>query len=130
MSVGNWAAAIAEFRTESTIRPRSAEPLYYMGIALRRQGHPAEALEALDHADQLAPNIPGTLLEAGQAAFQAGDSARAEKYLTALIGIQKEGPLAADAHAQLADVYRKAGKTAEADRELAESVRLKGGPKK
>jgi predicted Zn-dependent protease len=128
-ALGNWPAAVMEFRTESILRPESAETLYYLGAALLQQGQAREALEVLRHSDQLQPNMPGTLLTTGKAALAAGDAALAEKSLLKLLDVQHEGDPAAQAHLELAGIYRKAGKTAEADREMAEYTKLKGAPK-
>lgn len=125
-AVGNWSAAVMEFRRESALRPENTETLYCLGVALLQQGHPQEALDALAHADQIAPDMPATLLGVGKAAFQAGDTTRAEQSLTKLLDKQKDGDLAAQAHSELADIYRKTGRTADADRETAEYERLKG----
>jgi len=126
-AVGNWSAAVMEFRRESALRPANAETFYYLGAALLEQGHATEALDALAHSDQIAPDMPGTLFEIGKAAVQTGDSTRAERSLTKLLTIEKEGDWASQAHFELAGIYRKAGRNADADREMAEYEKLKGG---
>jgi tetratricopeptide (TPR) repeat protein len=129
VAAGNLPAAVLEFRTELSIRPSSAETYYYLGTTLIRQGQGSEALTALSRADQIAPNTPGTLLAISEAASLAGDKTRAENSLMKLLEVVKEGDLAAQAHLELADLYRKAGKSADADRETAEYEKLKGGTK-
>ena len=128
-AAGNWPAAVAEFTAESKLRPESAETFYYLGSALLQQGKASEALEAFGRADQLAPNMPGTLLAMSKAASLAGDTTRAETSLKKLVELEKTSELAAQAHFELAGIYRKAGKTADADREMAEYERLKSGRK-
>lgn len=128
-AAGNWTAAVSEFRMESTLRPASAETFYYLGTALLKQGQASEALEALSRSNQLQPGTPGTLLATGKAAALAGDNAGAETFLKKLLEIDKENDLAAQAHFELAGIYRKSGRDAEADREMAEYEKLKTGRK-
>lgn len=128
-AAGNWAGAVAEFTAESKLRPQSAETFYYLGSALLQQGQASEALNALSRSGELAPNMPGTLLAVGKAASLAGDTTRAEASLKKLLEVEKAGDLAAQAHFELAAIYQKAGKTAEADKETAEYQRLKGAGK-
>ena len=58
------------------------------------------------------------------AAFITSDAASAEKDWTKLLSIEKESPLAAQAHFALANLYRKQGKTAAAQHEMQEFQRL------
>lgn len=126
---GDWPAATAEFRAESRLRPLSAEAFYHLGSALFEQGQAGEALAKLERADQLGPNTPEILLALGQAASLTGDRARAEKFLTKLLESDKQSDLAAQAHLALATIYRQAGKTPDADREMAAYEKLKGAGK-
>jgi outer membrane protein assembly factor BamD (BamD/ComL family) len=64
--------------------------------------------------------MPETLYNLGKAASHDGDSEAAEKAWTKLLSIEKQSPLAAQAHFGLAGLYRKQGKRAEAARELEE----------
>jgi tetratricopeptide (TPR) repeat protein len=106
---GESVRAMAEFRAECKIRPASAEAFYYSGSLLMQQGQPREALKELARADQLDTGKPAILRAIGEAATAAGDK-----------------DLAAQAHASLAAAYRSAGRMADADREMAESEKLKG----
>jgi Flp pilus assembly protein TadD len=60
----------------------------------------------------------------GKTAAAQGDVTRAEKVWTELVGIERDTPLAGQAHFGLANVYRKQGKTLEAQREMDEFRRL------
>jgi ATP/maltotriose-dependent transcriptional regulator MalT len=61
--------------------------------------------------------MPETLYSLGKAASLEGDAAAAEKAWINLLSIEKQSSLAAQAHFGLAALYRKQGKTAEAQRE-------------
>jgi tetratricopeptide (TPR) repeat protein len=128
-AAGNWPAAITEFKAETQLRPDNAEAFYRLGSALLKQNQNQEALTALTRANTLGPDTPAILLALGQTAMLTGDSARAEKSWTKLLEVQKQGDLAGQAHFQLEALYRKAGRTADADRELKEYEKTKGGEK-
>src|ERR1039457_5301471 len=116
---GNWSAAVAQFRMESKLRPASADAFYSLGSVLLQQGQASGAVEELASADRLRPDTPQILLALGKAAFAANDAARAEASWIKLLGIDKESDLAASAHLELATLYRRGGRSQEADREMA-----------
>lgn len=128
-ATGNMPGALAEFRAESALRPASAEAYYRLGSALLQQGQGSAALSELTRANELSPNIPAVLFALGKAALVTGDLTRAETSWTKVLDIDKRGDLAAQAHMELANMYRKAGKTTEADREMKDYEKLKGGAK-
>lgn len=63
--------------------------------------------------------MPETLLELGKATATAGDRARAERILQRVLTLEPESKLAETAHYQLSQIYRKLGRSADADREIA-----------
>jgi tetratricopeptide (TPR) repeat protein len=119
-----WAKAEEEFRAQAKLQPGNAEAAYRLGTALLEQGKAREARAELVRADKLMPDMPETLYSLGKAASLEGDSATAEKEWTRLLSIEKETPLAAQAHFALAGLYRKQGKTAAAQHEMQEFQRL------
>lgn len=128
---GKWSAAVAQFRMETQLRPASAEAFYSLGSGLLQQGQTSAAVEQLAQADRLRPNTPKILLALGRAAFAGQDAARAEAAWTKLLGIDNKSGLAASAHLGLSTLYRRDGKSQEADHEMAAYDQLKdqGGPK-
>ena len=60
----------------------------------------------------------------GKAASLEGDKVAGEKAWLAVIEIEKDGPLAAQAHFGLASIYRERGDYAKADAEMKEFQRL------
>jgi tetratricopeptide (TPR) repeat protein len=119
-----WAKAEEEFRGQTKLQPGNAEAAYRLGTALLEQGKAHEARAELLRADGLMPGMPETLYSLGKAASLDGDAAAAEKEWTKLLSIEKESSLAAQAHFGLANLYRKQGKTAAAQREMQEFQRL------
>jgi tetratricopeptide (TPR) repeat protein len=115
-----WPKAEEEFRAQAKLQPGNAEAAYRLGDALLQQGKAREARVELLRADKLLPEMPETLYALGKAAAVEGDAAAAEKTWTHLLSIEKQTPLAAQAHFGLAGIYRKQGKTAEAKREMQE----------
>jgi tetratricopeptide (TPR) repeat protein len=120
-----WAKAEEEFRLQAKLQPGNAEAAYRLGAALLEQGKAKEARTELIRADKLMPEMPETLYSLGKAASMEGDAAAAEKAWTKLLSIEQQSSLAAQAHFGLAGLYRKEGKTAEAQHEMQEFERLK-----
>ncbi len=119
-----WAKAEEEFRAQSKLQPGNAEATYRLGSALLQQGKAREARAELERSNRLEPDMPETLYSLGKAAALAGDLAAAEKAWTKLLSIEKTDSLAAQTHFALAGLYRKQGKTAEAERETQEFQKL------
>lgn len=120
-----WTQAEEQFRAESLLQPGNAEAAYRLGDALLRQGKAREAQSALELSNKLQPQMPETLYSLGKAESLGGNTTAAEKSWLQLLSIEKEGELAAQTHFALAALYRKQGKTAEADREMKEFQRLR-----
>jgi tetratricopeptide (TPR) repeat protein len=119
-----WPKAEEQFRAQTQLQPGNAEGAYRVGTALLQQGKAREARIELQRADRLQPNMPETLYSLGKAAALAGDPAAAEKAWTKLLSIEKASDLAAQTHFALAGLYRKQGKTADAERETQEFQKL------
>lgn len=119
-----WAKAEEEYRAQTKLEPGHAEAAYRLGTALLQQGKAREASNELERSNRLQPDMPETLYSLGKAAALAGDSAAAEKAWTRLLSLEKQSSLAAQTHFALAALYRKQGKTAEAERETQEFQKL------
>jgi len=119
-----WAKAEEEFRAQSKLQPGNAEAAYRLGAALLQQGKAREARAELERSNRLLPDMPETLYSLGKAAALGADLAAAEKAWTRLLSIEKSSSLAAQTHFALAGLYRKQGKTAEAERETQEFQKL------
>ena len=120
-----WPQAEEQFRAESKLQPGNAEAAYRLGDALLHQGKSREARAALEGSNKLQPQMPETLYSLGKAAWLEADASAAEKSWLELLSIEKQGELAAQTHFALAGLYRKQGKTAEAEREMKEFQELK-----
>src|SRR6202795_2417137 len=121
-----WPKAEEQFRAEAKLQPGNAEAAYRLGSALLQQGKPHEARAELERSDRLKPEMPETLYSLGKAASLDGDPATAEKAWTKVIDLEKETSLAAQSHFGLAALYRKQGKTTQAQHELQEFQKLQG----
>ncbi len=117
-AAGDYAAAEREFRQESTRFPGSAPATYKLGATLLNLGNAREALTTLQRADRLQPDMPETLFELGKAEVATSDNAAAEKHFLRVLEMEATSNLAATAHFQLAQLYRKSGRATEAGREL------------
>jgi tetratricopeptide (TPR) repeat protein len=115
-----WDKAEEQFRIQVKLQPGNAEAAYRLGQSLLEQGKAHEARAELLRADKLMPDMPETLYALGKAASVENDNASAEKAWTHLLSIEKQSSLAAQAHFGLAGIYRKQGKTAEAQHEMQE----------
>ena len=121
-----WSKAEAEFRAEAKFRPGSAEAAYRLGAALLQEGKSHDALVELKRANDLKPEMPETLYSLGKAAALLGDNATAERSWSKVVELEKDTALAAQSHFGLAGLYRKQGKTAQAQREMQEFQKLQG----
>jgi tetratricopeptide (TPR) repeat protein len=106
------------------MQPGNAEAFYRLGHALLQQGKAREALAELERSNRLQADMPETLYSLGKAAALAGDPATAEKVWTRLLSIENQSALAGQTHFALAGLYRKQGKTADAEREMQEFQKL------
>ena len=84
------------------------------------------AYAELQRANRLMPDMPETLYALGKAASLQGDSKSAETAWLKLIQMESKSSLAAQAHFALAGLYRKQGKTSDAEREMREFQSLQG----
>ena len=116
LNAGNLDEAEKEFRAESAISPGDGESAWRRGSILLQKGQTREALAELQRSDRLRPKMIETLFDLGKAHNLENQPAEAEKAWLAVIAIEDTGELAAAAHFQLAQLYRRQGKTAEADR--------------
>ena len=123
-SASQWDKAEKEFRAEARLQPGDAEAAFRLGNALLQLGKVKEARHELERASGLAPGMADVLYTLGKAASLDGDKAAAEKAWLAVLEIQKDGPLAGQAHFGLAGVYRERGDSAKADAEMREFQRL------
>lgn len=121
-----WPKAEEQFRIQAKLQPGNAEAAYRFGQALLEQGKIHEARAELIRADKLMPDMPETLYSLGKAASAEGDAVAAEKAWTKLLSIEKQTPLAAQAHFGLAGIYRKQGKLAQAKQEMQAFQSLQG----
>jgi len=115
---GRWPAAEEEFRAETKLQPGNAEAAYRLGSALLQQGKPGPALVELKRSNELKPDMTETLYSLGKAAGSSGEPVTAEKAWLRVIELEKNSPLAAKAHFELAGLYRKQGKAAQAQKEM------------
>ncbi|MGC2019385.1 MAG: tetratricopeptide repeat protein [Candidatus Acidiferrales bacterium] len=113
-----WDKAAEQFQLETQVQPGSAEAFYRLGESLLQLGKFHEAREALVSSDQLKTDMPETLYLLGKAALLDGDETLAQKSWEHLLKLEENTSLAAQAHFGLSGIYRKQGKTAEADREM------------
>src|SRR4051812_43143174 len=119
-----WAKAEEAFRAETRIQPGNAEASYRLGTALLQQGKVREARTELERADRLKPDMPETLYSLGKTASLDGDPVLAEKAWLHVIEIEKQSPLAAQAHFGLAALYRRQGNAGKAQSEMEEFRKL------
>jgi tetratricopeptide (TPR) repeat protein len=122
-----WLQAEEQFRAEAKLQPGNAEAAFRLGEALLQQGKAHEARIELQRSDKLQPQMPETLYSLGKSAALEGDDSAAEKAWLNLLNIEKDSPLAAQAHFGLASLYRKQGKTADAAEHMRDFQRLQKG---
>ena len=115
---GDLDGAEQEFRAEARMRPGDAEAAWRLGAVLLKKGQAKEALAELERSDRLKPNMLETLLEVGKAYGMENRSADAEKAYRKILEIEDRDEVAAAAHLQLSQMYRKQGRVAESEEHL------------
>jgi len=115
---GDYERAEVEFRAEAEMVPGSAAAAFKLGVVLLNRGRVREAIVELQRSDALLPDMPETLIELGRAMVTAGDTTGAEKMFQRVLELEKTSRLAETAHFQLSQIYRKLGRSADADREM------------
>jgi tetratricopeptide (TPR) repeat protein len=123
-----WDKAEEQFRLEAELQPGSALAAYRLGESLLQLGKFHEARQALARSNELKPDMPEALYQLGKACSLDGDDAAAQKHWMHLLTLESDTPLAGQAHFGLANIYRKQGKKAEADREMEQFRKLQGKP--
>ena len=126
---GDLDGAEGEFRAEVRLRPGDAEAAWRLGLVLLKKGQTKEGLAELQQSDKLKPNMLETLLELGKAYVMDNQLERATNVFSRLIEIDDRDELAAAAHLQLSQIYRRLGNPAEADQHL-KRVRELNSPNK
>src|SRR5271155_1092502 len=121
-----WDKAEEQFQLETELQPGSAEAFYRLGEARVQLGKFHEARAALVSSDQLKADMPETLYMLGKAAALDGDDTLAQKSWLHVLNLEKDTALAAQTHFGLAGIYRKQGKTPDANREMEEFRKLQG----
>ncbi len=118
LTAGDYVKAEAEFRGEAALAPASAAVAFRLGSVLANRGRLAEAISELQRSLRLAPDMPETSLELGKAQAAVGNLPAAEEALQRVLVAEPSSILAETAHLQLSQIYRRLGRTADADREL------------
>jgi tetratricopeptide (TPR) repeat protein len=117
-----YADAGKAFERELKFDPPDPYSLYYLGRIAAAQGRHREAIRHFQKAAAISP-ILEVHQRLGSAYLQVGDLARAiNNYERAV----KLHPARGDAHYQLARAYQRAGREADARRELETTRKLKG----
>jgi tetratricopeptide (TPR) repeat protein len=118
------AGAAAEFEREIAVDPAHWPSMLLLAPLQAKLGRGVESVKTWRRAMALVPArlLPSCHLELGRALF---GNASFEDALKELLTAQRAIPDNADVHFQLSQVYRRIGKQADAQRELAEFQRLK-----
>ncbi len=118
------AAAAAEFEKEIKANPAHWPSLLLLASLQGKQGQAAEAIQTLERALKIVPaRVQGIChLELGRVQFKSGN---VDAALQELLIAERALPGSADVHFQLSQVYRRAGRKLEAQKELDEFERLK-----
>jgi tetratricopeptide (TPR) repeat protein len=119
-----WDKAEKEFRAEAALQPGDGEAAFRLGNSLLQQGKVKDGRRELERASVLAPGMADVLYALGKAASLDGDHTAAEKAWLAVLNIDKDSPLAGQAHFGLAGIFRARGDSVRADSEMKEFRRL------
>jgi tetratricopeptide (TPR) repeat protein len=122
---GDYEGAEREFRAEAELAPGSAAAWYKLGVVLMNRGQTRAAVEELRRANTLQPDMPETLVDLGKT-IAPTEPAEAEKLFRRVLELESDSKLAETSHYQLAQIYRKQGRTADAERETKAFQEMRG----
>jgi tetratricopeptide (TPR) repeat protein len=111
----HWPDAEKEFQTELHLNPNFLDAIYHLGFVEQEQSKTNEALALYLKVIAADPRHANAQYEAGKIYFDRGDYSDAAQHLEAAAQLISEKDYV---HYQLQSVYRKLGRTADADREL------------
>src|SRR2546422_874334 len=110
------------FERELVLNPRDAQAEYQLGELYWVRNQPREALQHFLRAVELYPNFTDALIAAGKAWTAQDEPDRALDLLQRSVEIDPDNEVA---HYRLAQAYRKKGRSAEAEQELAQFKKLR-----
>ncbi len=114
--MGNWAAAQKEFQAELAIDPNNCTARWKLANAtLEANGSNEEALSELNQSIERCPNLMQARVDRARALLRLG---RPQEAMPDLELAMKESPSEPSIHFLLASVYKAAGKSAEAQKEM------------
>lgn len=118
LDAGDYGKAEQEFRIEVQHLPGSAVAAFKLGSVLLNRGQAKGAVVELSRSNALQPGIPETLMELAKAMTATGNLNGAVASLEELLKGDADRKLSEAAHFQLAQAYRRLGRTADAEREM------------
>ncbi|MBK5294932.1 MAG: tetratricopeptide repeat protein [Acidobacteriia bacterium] len=108
-AVGDFETAVREFKRVAELAPKLAAAHVNLGAVYFEMKNYTQAIPALRKALDLNPDLPG-----------------AGKLFLRVLEDELTSTLAESAHFQLAQVYRKLGRSADADREMSRRILCSG----
>jgi tetratricopeptide (TPR) repeat protein len=114
--------ATAEFQAALADNPNDAKAHLMLGEAATKRGDANTAYTEDSRAVELQPNDTDALLELGKVLMTRNEDQRAEQLFTQAV---QADPSNTVAHYRLSMLYRRQGKTADAEREMAEYKKYK-----
>ena len=113
---GDFTQAAASYEAEMKLAGQNSRTRYRYGLVLAQLGRSKEAIPYLEQAVAANPGLVDAQLQLGKALVQSGKIDRAEKPLLAVVSGEASDELKSTAYYQLAILYRKQNRAAEAAR--------------
>ncbi|HKF49951.1 MAG TPA: tetratricopeptide repeat protein [Terracidiphilus sp.] len=110
-----WPEAAREFEAELSLNPGDTEAMYHLGFVDQQQSRTDDALALYLKVIATNPQYANAQYEAGKIYFDRGQYPVAAQHLESAAKLTPDKDYI---HYQLQSVYRKLGRTADADREL------------
>jgi len=122
VTLGDFGAAVEEWRAMTRLLPHDAAPYEGLGMALCQMGRCAEAERQFARALEIDPGAPDALNGMGVALIRQGRFSRAVRTYERALGLG--APLTAGLRVNLAYALENLGRNAEAERRYREALRL------
>ncbi len=112
----HWPEAAKEFQEELNLNPGDLDAIYHLGFVDQQQSKTDDALTLYMKVIAADPGYVNAQYEAGKILLDRGDLANAAEHLQVAARLNPDKDYI---HYQLQSAWRKLGRTADADRELA-----------
>lgn len=119
---GKYSSAFLQFKNAARLVPKSAEPLYYMGLISITQGNASDAIRYLSQATKVDPKYSAAQIKLAEIMVLSHRADLLKQAETRALAILSANPGNVDAIAVIASLHAQTGDFKTAEKELHEAL--------